>query len=160
MGRLLLFVAAAAAVVSLPQTAAAQGAAASGTADAETGAVRRAVETFLYSEEEAEVKGVVYHKARVLSPGPREAEVVDTPLSKPAAKHKAKVGGRRRRIVSIDLADAAAVVKVETDFVGDESRLRPHRQYLSLLKVGGAWRIVSVLMPPVRLAGGDETGRD
>ena len=54
-----------------------------------------------------------------------------------------------QRIVAVDVAFSAATVKVETEFAAFSAGEKPriHFQYLSLLKVAGVWKIVSVLMP-------------
>jgi hypothetical protein len=56
-----------------------------------------------------------------------------------------------QKIVHIDAAEDAATVKVETDLSSGAAKISKHIQYLSLLKISGEWKIVSVLMPPVKL---------
>ena len=56
----------------------------------------------------------------------------------------------RQKIVSLDVLDGAASVKVETDLSSDTLKLPKHFHYLSLLKVGGERKIVGILMPPLR----------
>lgn len=128
--------------------------------EAERNAVRRAVETYLYAEEAEERKGVVHPGTKIYSVDQSGSRVTETPISTSARKPpKGATAGRvvsRQKVVSIDLTHGGASVKVETDLSSDEAQYPKHTQYISLLKVGGEWKIVSILMPPVR---GRETGK-
>ena len=82
-----------------------------------------------------------------------EGKLVMTATSKPAGKMPKGATTRvpRQKIVNIDVFANGAVVKVETDRLsvdGPSADLR-HAQYLSLLKLNGEWKIVSILMPSV-----------
>lgn len=111
-------------------------------------AVRRVVETYLYAEETEERKRTMFDHARVLSVAPDGRKVTETPVSKSSPRRKGEKVRSRQKIVSIDLAGGAAVVKVETDLSFGTANTPKHLHYLSLLKVNGEWKIVSVLMPP------------
>jgi len=120
--------------------------------DKERDAVRRLVETYLYSEEPEERKRTLYAHTKILSVDPNEIKVVETPISKPAKKPPGRATIRsRQKIVNIDLTDGAAIVKVETDLSSDTDPIPKHIHYLSLLKVNNEWKIVSILMPPIRV---------
>ncbi|MFN2492290.1 MAG: hypothetical protein ABR501_05325 [Pyrinomonadaceae bacterium] len=56
--------------------------------------------------------------------------------------------------MSIDVTDGGAAVKVGTDVSSDRREDPKHIHYLSLLKVNGEWKIVSILMHPIKVAGG------
>ena len=116
--------------------------------------VRRVVETYLYAEEPEERKRTTHGQAKIFSLDPGGGRVIETAISKPARKLPGRVVVRsRQKIISIDMTDGAASVKVETDFSSDTAQSPKHAQYLSLLKVNGEWKIVSILMPPSRLIG-------
>jgi hypothetical protein len=124
------------------------------TTDKERDAVRQVVETYLYSEEPEERKRTLYAQTKILSVDQTGTKVVETAISKQAKKLPGRVITRsRQEIVNIDLTDGGALVKVETDLSSDASQLPKHLQYLSLLKVNNEWKIVSVLMPPLKRAG-------
>lgn len=122
-------------------------------AEAERDAVRRAVETYLYAEETDERKSVIHPGTKIYSVDRTGSRVTETPISTPARKPP-KGAARvrvvsRQKVVSVDLAEGGATVKVETDLSPGEDRYPKHTQYISLLKVKGEWKIVSILMPPV-----------
>ncbi len=123
-----------------------------GEAEAEINSVRRVVETYLYAEELEEKRRVLYPKAKIYSVNETGIKLTETLISAPAKKMPkgAKTGRSTQRVVDIDVAGEGAVVKVETDSASGEVRGWKHIQYISLLKVGGEWKIVSILMPPVR----------
>lgn len=134
-------------LLSLPLASEAQEA----KADKERDAVRQVVETYLYSEEPEERKRTLYAQAKVLSVDPSGSKIVETPISKPAKKPPGRViTTSRQKIVSIDLTEGGASVKVETDFSSDGRLIPKHLHYLFLLKVSGEWKIVSILMPSLR----------
>lgn len=116
--------------------------------------IRKVVETYLYSEEPEERKSTLYPQAKIFSVNPDGNKVVETPVSKPAKKLPGRVKtNSRQKIVGIDITDDGAYVKVETDLSSDAGQFPKHRQYLSLLKIGGEWKIVSILMPPIKISG-------
>ncbi len=123
-------------------------------AEVEKNAVRRAVETYLYAEEPEERKSVIHPKTKIYSLDRSGSRVTETPISTPARKPpKGATPGRvvsRQKVISIDLTHGGATVKVETDLSLSEAQYPKHTQYISLLKVGGAWKIVSILMPVVQ----------
>ncbi|HEY0319381.1 MAG TPA: nuclear transport factor 2 family protein [Pyrinomonadaceae bacterium] len=122
--------------------------------DKESAAIRKVVETYLFSEEPEERKRTLYPQARVLSVDLSGTKVVDTAISKPAKKPSGKVIiDSRQKILSIDMAEGGATVKIETDLSSDLMQVPKHIHYLSLLKISGEWKIVSILMPPVKTAG-------
>jgi Putative lumazine-binding len=119
--------------------------------DKERDAVRQVVETYLYSEEPEERKRTLYARAKILSVDPDGIKVVETAISKPSKKLPGRVTTRsRQKILSIDLTDGGASVKVETDLSSDTDQIPKHIHFLSLLKINDEWKIVSILMPPIR----------
>ena len=121
--------------------------------EVEQDAVRRAVETYLYAEEPEERKSVIHPGTKIYSVDQSGSKVKETPISTPARKlPKGATSGRvvsRQKVVSIDVTRGGATVKVETDLSSDEAQYPKHTQYISLLKVSGEWKIVSILMPAV-----------
>ncbi|HEX5704483.1 MAG TPA: nuclear transport factor 2 family protein [Pyrinomonadaceae bacterium] len=122
------------------------------TSDSEHDAIKIAVETYLYEEDRAKVARVVDSGAKILGVD-ADGKLVTTATSKPAGKMPkgATTRAPRQKIVNIDIFANGAVVKVETDRLsldGPHAELR-HAQYLSLLKLNGEWKIVSILMPSV-----------
>lgn len=123
-------------------------------ADKERDAIRQVVETYLYAENPEERKRVISPQAKVVSVDLNQARVIETPISKPATKLPTKAITRsQQKIVSIDVAGGGALVKVETDLSSEASRAPKHIHYLSLLKVSGEWKIISILMPPLVMPG-------
>ena len=121
-------------------------------AEREREAVKRAVETYLYAEDVEEKKRVSYPEAKIISVDSSGRRIRATPLSTPAAKRPR--GGKTTRspqkIVSIDVTGDGASVKVATDLASwGQTAIAPqtHFQYISLLKLDGEWKIVSILMP-------------
>jgi hypothetical protein len=118
----------------------------------EAEAVKRVVETYLYAEEPDEKKSPIHKEAKIYSPGPGGRMVV-TPFSKPARRREGKSSRSPQRVVSVDVSNDCATVKVLTDFApndqkaGDAAR---HYQHVWLMKLDGEWKIVAVLMPSVR----------
>lgn len=115
-------------------------------------AIKTAVETYLYEEERAKVARVVDSRARILSVD-GEGKLITTATSKPAGKAPkgSKTRVPRQRIVHIDIFENGAVVKVETDRLSVDGPMQDvrHAQYVSLLKLSGEWKIVSILMPSI-----------
>ena len=125
-----------------------------GVAQSDTDGARRAVETYISIKEPASKHDVVYRDARIISID-GQGRVVESLISKPAKDRKGvTVVLPEQRITSIDMTDGAALVKVESVFPADSTQVtspRTHIQYISLLKLNGDWKIVSILMPPLRL---------
>ncbi len=120
--------------------------------DKEKDNVRRVVETYLYAEEPEERKRTTHGQAKIFSLD--GGKVTETTISKPARKLPRRVVViSRQKIINIDMTDGAASVKVETHLSSDTEQHPKHAQYVSLLKVNGEWKIVSILMPPPRLRG-------
>lgn len=122
------------------------------TSDNERAAIKVAVETYLYEEDRTKVARVVDPSAKILSVDGK-GKLAITATSKPAGKMPKGATTRvpRQKIVTIDIFENGAVVKVETDRLsleGPSAEVR-HAQYLSLLKLNGEWKIVSILMPSV-----------
>jgi len=121
------------------------------TENTEKEAVKRVVETYLFSEEDAERKQALYSQAKIFSTNPANNKIQETPVS---AKAKKTPKGTKivsvQRVVNIDIAEDGATVKVETDLSTPDNKRPKHFQYISLLKIGGEWKIVSILMPKIK----------
>lgn len=117
--------------------------------DTERVAVKRVVETYLFSEDD-ERKQTLYAEAKIFSTDTEDRKIEETRFSA-----KKRVKGARivslQKVVNIEIVEDAAVVKVETDLSSGDNKIPKHFQYISLLKVGGAWKIVSILMPKIKL---------
>jgi hypothetical protein len=125
--------------------------------DAEAEAVKRAVETYLFTEEPDEKKSVIHREARIYGIGP-DGKMQVKPFSKPARQPRGmKLARSPQRVVSVEVSGECATVKVLTDFAPDEPASGPareaakHYQYVWLLKIEGEWKIVAILMPHVTL---------
>lgn len=120
--------------------------------DRERDAIKMAVETYLYEEDGAKVARVVDARAKILSVD-SEGKLITTAISKPAGKRPKGSTTRvpRQKIVNIDVFHDGAVVKVETDRMSVDGPMQDvrHAQYVSLLKLNGEWKIVSILMPSI-----------
>lgn len=120
--------------------------------DKERDAIKTAVETYLYEEDGSKVARVVDSRAKILGVD-SESKLITTALSKPAGKPPkgAKTRVPRQKIANIDFFENGAVVKVETDRMSVEGPMLDvrHAQYVSLLKLNGEWKIVSILMPSI-----------
>ena len=124
-------------------------------ADREKEAVRQAVESYLIKDQGA-LKRALHPDAKIVSLDSSSGKILETPISKPAKKLPpgATVIQSSQKIVAIDVTRDGASVKVETDFSSSSPAMAPqkHIQYISLLKLKGEWKIVSILMPPLRFA--------
>lgn len=116
--------------------------------DAERDAIKRVVETYLFAEDSDERKQTVFSKTKILSINP-DGKVAETPISKSSRKPKGARERSKQKVSMIDYTDGGAMVKIETDLSSETTKVPKHFHYLSLLKVNGEWKIVSVLMPPV-----------
>jgi hypothetical protein len=131
--------------------AASQGPAAAAAADPEREAVRKAVETYLFSEEADEKKGTFLEGARVVfvDHEGKRARVEALAKRVPRGRAGARTASSPQRVLSIDVLHDAASVKVETVFRPDTPDAFKHEQYLWLLKTEAGWRIAGILMPDV-----------
>ena len=119
-------------------------------------AVKKAVETYLYAEEAGEKRNVLYPEAKIISLNSNGKGIRETPVSRAAGKRPP--GGKTSRvlqkIVSIDLFEDGASVKVMTDMTSwglSPTVPQKHFQYISLFKLRGEWKIVNILMPTTYL---------
>ena len=122
--------------------------------------VRKVVEDYLLKRDPRAVERSLARTAKVIS-ADGNGRVTETPISKPAKHRKgATINLPEQKIASIDVTEGGALVKVESTFDSSSSShesgvpaVSPsvHVQYISLLKVDrGEWKIVSILMPPLR----------
>lgn len=115
-------------------------------------AVTKVVETYLNHTDAKAIEQLISPQARIYSIDLRNDRVIETPLKRPAKKTKAEIAAPRQTIDLVEITGSAAVVKVRSVFPGAESIV--HFQFISLLKISGQWKIVSILMPafePVRM---------
>jgi hypothetical protein len=126
-----------------------QGQGAAAAEDAETQAVRKVVETYLFTEEADEKKETLLEDARIVFVGPGGKETRVEAVSARKGKTGGKVERATQKVVSIDFLNDAASVKVETVLRPDEPYFMKHTQYLWLLKTEAGWRIAGILMPRV-----------
>ena len=122
--------------------------------DPEKDAIKRAVETFLYAEDRDQVASVVDPQAKIYTMKSGDSKVAITPIGAAARKlpKGAKTRVPRQRITNIDVFNDGAVVSVQTDrmSVDGPGASEKHTQYISLMRLNGAWKIISILMPSVR----------
>ena len=139
----------AAALSLLCQAARAQDAPAA--AGAEREAVKKAVETYLYAEETGEKRGALLEGAHIVFLDRDGKEVRAVPLSKMKARRRkgSRVERSPQKIVSIDLLNEAASVKVETELMPETPAAVKHYQYLWLVKTEAGWKVGGILMPNV-----------
>lgn len=123
--------------------------------DAEGEAVKRAVETYLFAEYDDEKKSPIHPEAKIFSVDSTGKRIRFTTILKTKARtvKGAKVARSPQRVVSVETAGDAAYVKVATDFTPEGPKDAPpeHVQFISLLKLEGEWKIVSILMPSAAL---------
>jgi hypothetical protein len=119
--------------------------------NSEQAAVRQTVEAYINKTNQ----NVLHPDAKIFSTD-GTGKLTETPINKPYKPVKGEtVGKSLQQIAAIDITEGGASVKVETQFLAGASSvytLRKHIQYISLLKVNGEWKIVSILMPPMRFA--------
>jgi hypothetical protein len=121
-------------------------------ADTEAEAVRKVVETYLFTEEVEEKKETLLEGARIVFVGPDGKETRVESISKRKGQTRGKVSRATQKVVSIDVLNDAASVKVETVLAPDGPDPLKHSQYLWLLKTEAGWKIAGILMPSVRLS--------
>lgn len=116
-------------------------------------AVKRVVEDYLSKKDLKAVERALSSDAKIISVDSR-GRVVETPVSKPSKQQaNATTILPEQKITLIDVTEGGASVKVESEFSSDlkpSVSPRKHVQYVSLLKVNGEWKIVSILMPPLK----------
>ena len=115
--------------------------------DAEKDAVKRVVETYLFSENDAERRQMLFDEAKIFSINPADGQIYGKSFTKAKKPPKGTVIVALQKVISIDVFENAASVKVETDLSYRDIKVPKHYQFISLLKPGGAWKIVSILMP-------------
>lgn len=113
--------------------------------------VRQAVQTYLDKKDAESVRRVLHPEAKIFSMS-GNGKLAETAISKPAKEMKGAVSASpQQNIVAVDAAQDGATVKVETVFSSNlPSALQKHFQYLSLLKLNGEWKIISILMPSIK----------
>jgi len=124
-------------------------------ANNENDAVRQVVQDYLGDNIEVKQRAL-YANATITSVNSKGGKVVVivTPFSKKPSKMMREMMKDAiqivptQKIVAVDVAQNAATVKVESEFAPFSAGEQPrkHFQYLSLLKLAGEWKIVSVLM--------------
>ena len=118
----------------------------------ENDAVRQVVQAYLNDNIELKQKALD-PDAKIISVHSGSGKVITTDIFKKPRARKMPKGATvilpTQKIVAVDVAPGAATVKVESEFapVSESENSRRHFQYLSLLKLAGEWKIVSVLMP-------------
>jgi len=119
----------------------------------ETDAVKRVVETYLFSEETDERKQTLYPQAKIFATNPEKTKIQETSISTKAKKlPKGAKTVSVQKVVQIEIAENGATVKVETDLSSGDAKVPKHYQFISLLKANGEWKIVCILMPAVNLS--------
>lgn len=117
--------------------------------------VKRVVEDYLSKKDLKAVERSLSADAKIISVDGR-GRVVETLISKPSKQSKDTTTVLpEQRITAVDVTESGASVKVESEFsAGSKVAVTPtkHIQYVSLLKVSGEWKIVSILMPPLKFA--------
>jgi hypothetical protein len=119
-------------------------------ADPEAEAVRKVVETYLFTEEVDEKKETLLEDARIVFVGPDGKQSRVEAVSKRKGQTRGKVSRATQKVISIDVVSDAASVKVETVLAPDTPSALRHSQYLWLLKTETGWKIAGILMPSVR----------
>jgi hypothetical protein len=114
--------------------------------------VKQTVESYLKKTGQ----NVLHPAAKNFSTDGTGKRLLETPINKPYKPKKGEtIGQSLQYIVAVDITEDGVSVKVETEFpTGMPPAMTPrkHIQYVSLLKVNGEWKIVSILMPPLKFA--------
>ncbi len=116
----------------------------------ESDAVRQVVQAYLDGKNPETKRRALYPEAKIFSGNSKSGKIVETSVSKPSKPMPAGATtiSPVQRIVAIDVAQDGAMVKVESEFPPYLTIApRTHVQFLSLLKLNGEWKIVSILMP-------------
>ncbi len=112
--------------------------------------VKQTVESYINKT----AQDIFHPNAKIFSTDGAGKRLIETPINKPYKPKKGETTGQSsQRIVAFDITEDGASVKVETEFPSGMNPAvtpRRHIQYISLLKVNGQWKIVSILMPPLR----------
>lgn len=115
-------------------------------------AVKRAVESYINKTNQ----NVLHPDAKIISVDGARKRLIESSFKPGKLKKGETIGESRQSIAGISVTEGGASVAVETDFtVGANSpAVTPskHIQYISLLKINGEWKIVSILMPPLGFA--------
>ena len=123
---------------------------------AEGEAVKKAVETYLYAEYDDERSSPLHPEAKIFTADEAGKRIKFTTILKAKARRVkgVKIARSPQKVVSVEVEGNAAWVKVATDFSpeGPPDAPAEHTQLISLLKLGGEWKIVSILMPSVARA--------
>ena len=124
---------------------------------AEKEAIKRVVETYLFAEYDDEKKSPIHPEAKIFSVDSSGKRIRFTTILKTKARtvKGAKTSRSPQRVVSVEVASDAAWVKVATDFSPEGPKDAPpeHVQLISLLRLEGEWKIVSILMPSAAPSG-------
>ena len=144
-GKILL----AALLLALGAAARAQDAGDGGAAERE--AVRKVVETYLFAEYDDEKKSPLHPEAKIFTVDEAGKRIKFTTILKSKARRVKgeKISRSPQKVVSVEVAGNAAYVKVATDFSPEGPKEAPpeHVQFISLMKLEGEWKILSILMP-------------
>ena len=116
----------------------------------EKDAVKRVVETYLFSENDDERRQTLYEQAKIFSINLEKNQISEKPFTKAKKMSQGTKIIALQKVVGIDVFENAASVKVETDLSYDNIKIPKHYQFISLLKAGGEWKIVSILMPAIK----------
>lgn len=140
------FVAIAILLICLPLLAKAQ----TSDAKSEEILVRQTVESYINKTSQS----VLHPDAKIISVDGSGKGFSEVKINKPFKPQKGVITVEsQQKISTIDVTTDGASVKVETEFTSDSSVVpRKHIQYISLLKLNGEWKIVSILMPPLKFA--------
>ena len=118
---------------------------------AEREAVRRVVETYLYAEYDDEKKSPVHPEAKIFSADSGGKRIRFTTILKTKARQPkgARTSRSPQKVVAVEVVNDAAWVTVATDFTPEGPPDAPpeHIQFISLMRLEGVWKIVSILMP-------------
>ncbi len=113
--------------------------------------VRKTVNIYIAKNDVEAVKRVLSPDAKIISVDTANKKILESLISKPyQPKTGEAISPSVQKITAVDLTNGGALVKVETTFSTPGVAPGPHTQYISLLKVGLEWKIVSILMPPLR----------
>jgi len=114
-------------------------------------AVRRTVEAYLNKTNQ----NVLHPDAKIISVDGAGKRLIESSFKPGKLKKGETIGESRQSIVNLSVTEGGASVAVETEFMTDEIfpvKVSKHIQYISLLKINGEWKIVSILMPPLGFA--------